>query len=195
VGQHEAMHAYRNWRNQLILFDDVDVQTFFAVSTESAGEKILPHILRATNRRSVRELHDDIRAFQAGHRASTEEHSLGWFVRLPGPIRRAIYWTLLRNPPRFKALMGTVSLTAVGMFGNGGGWGLPVPAHSLQVTLGGIVEKPGVVEGRIAIREYLCVTVSLDHDVVDGAPAARFTQCFKGLVEQGAGLAELTVAK
>jgi pyruvate/2-oxoglutarate dehydrogenase complex dihydrolipoamide acyltransferase (E2) component len=35
------------------------------------------------------------------------------------------------------------------------------------------------------------VTISLDHDVVDGAPAARFTQCFKELVESGAGLGEL----
>jgi len=44
---------------------------------------------------------------------------------------------------------------------------------SLTVTLGGIVEKPGVVDGRIEIREYLCVTVSFDHDIIDGAPAAR----------------------
>lgn len=175
VGQQTAMHAYRNWRNQLSLFEDVDVQTSFAVTTEAGREKILPRILRAANRRSVRDLHDEIRAFQAGHRTSHEEHSLGWFVRLPGPLRRGLYRVILRNPPQFKALMGTVSLTAVGMFGSGGGWGLPVPAHSLQITLGGIAEKPGVVDHRIEIREYLSVTISLDHDVVDGAPAARFT--------------------
>lgn len=189
VGQHKHIHAYRNWRNQLILFDDVDVNTVFAVKVEGR-EKILPHILRATNRRSVRELHDEIRAFQAGHSTSTEEHSLAWFVRLPGPLRRGIYWASLRNPPGFKSMMGTVSLSAIGMFGDGGGWGLPVPAHTLQITLGGIAEKPGVVGRRIEIREYLSVTVSLDHDVVDGAPAARFTQRFKELIEQGAGLSE-----
>jgi pyruvate/2-oxoglutarate dehydrogenase complex dihydrolipoamide acyltransferase (E2) component len=191
VGQHKAMHAYRSWRNQLILFDDVDVNTVFAVKTESGHDKILPHILRAANRRSVRALHDEIRAFQAGHRTSTEEHALDWFVRLPGPLRRGLYWAILRNPPQFKSMMGTVSLTAVGMFGSGGGWGLPVPAHSLQITLGGIAEKPGVIHHRIEIREFLSVTISLDHDVVDGAPAARFTQCFKELVESGAGLGEL----
>lgn len=189
VGQHKGLHAYRNWRNQLILFDDVDVNTVFAVKTERGQEKLLPHILRAANQRSVRELHDEIRAFQAGHRVSSEEHSLGWFVRLPGPIRRGIYWASLRNPPVFKSMMGTVSLTAVGMFGSGSGWGLPVPAHSLQITLGGIAEKPGVVDHRIEIREYLSVTVSLDHDVVDGAPAARFIQCFKDQIERGTGLA------
>jgi len=188
VGQHKAVHAYRNWRSQLILFDDVDLQTFFSVKHKSGHDQILPRILRAGNRRSVRDLHDEIRAFQAGHRQSPESKSMGWFVRLPGPIRRGIYRTILRNPPAFKSIMGTVSLTAIGMFGDGGGWGLPVPAHSLQITLGGIAEKPGVFGRRIEIREYLSVTISLDHDVVDGAPAARFTRCFKALVEQGAGL-------
>jgi hypothetical protein len=38
------------------------------------------------------------------------------------------------------------------------------------------------------IREYLCVTVSMDHDIIDGAPAARFVQRLKELVEGGYGL-------
>ncbi len=190
VGQNKHMHAYRNRRSQLILFDDVDVQTIFAVKAQGGHDKILPHILRGANQRPVRDLHDEIRAFQTGHGTSAEEHSFGWFVRLPGPVRRAVYWASLRNPPAFKSTMGTVSLTAIGMFGDGGGWGLPVPAHTLQITVGGIAEKPGVVDHRIEIREYLDVTISLDHDVVDGAPAARFTQQFKALIERGAGLSE-----
>ena len=60
--------------------------------------------------------------------------------------------------------------------------------NPLTVTLGGIAEKPGVVDGRIEIREYLCVTVSFDHDIIDGAPAARFTRQFRELVESGYGL-------
>jgi len=71
------------------------------------------------------------------------------------------------------------------MFGTGGGWGLPVPNHTLQLTLGGIAKKPGIVEGRIDVREYLSVTISIDHDIIDGAPAARFTQRLKELIESG----------
>ena len=63
---------------------------------------------------------------------------------------------------------------------------------SLDIALGGIAEKPGVIDGRIEIREYLCVTLSFDHDVIDGAPAARFTQRFKELIETGYGLGEIT---
>lgn len=80
------------------------------------------------------------------------------------------------------------------MFGTGGGWGIPVPNHSLQLTLGGIARKPGIahgpggVDGQITVREYLSVTVSIDHDIIDGAPAARFTQHLKELVESASGL-------
>jgi pyruvate/2-oxoglutarate dehydrogenase complex dihydrolipoamide acyltransferase (E2) component len=74
------------------------------------------------------------------------------------------------------------------MFGKGSGWGIPAINFPLTVTLGGIAEKPGVVDGRIEVRQYLCVTVSFDHDIIDGAPATRFTQRFRELVEGGYGL-------
>ncbi len=85
-------------------------------------------------------------------------------------------------------------MTAVGMFGGGSGWGIPIPAPTLLVTVGGIGEKPGVVAGQIAVREYLSLTVSFDHEIVDGAPAARFTRRLKELIEQGYGLDDITIA-
>jgi len=78
------------------------------------------------------------------------------------------------------------------MFGTGSGWGIPVPNHSLQLTLGGIGEKPGVVDHRVEVRKYLSVTVSFDHDVIDGAPAARFIHRLKKLVENGDGICDET---
>jgi pyruvate/2-oxoglutarate dehydrogenase complex dihydrolipoamide acyltransferase (E2) component len=33
------------------------------------------------------------------------------------------------------------------------------------------------------IREFLNMTVSIDHDTVDGAPAARFVQELRQLIE------------
>jgi pyruvate/2-oxoglutarate dehydrogenase complex dihydrolipoamide acyltransferase (E2) component len=74
------------------------------------------------------------------------------------------------------------------MFGKGAGWGMPITNYTLQITVGGIAEKPWVVDGRIEVREALSLTVSVDHDVVDGAPLARFVQRFKELIESGYGL-------
>ena len=183
----KAVHAYRDWRNRLVIFDEVDVSTLFEVEVDG-NKMIRPHIIRGVNKKNFRALHEEIRSFQAKHESSREASFIGWFVRMPGIIRRLFYWFLFKNPQMLKDYFGTVILTAVGMFGSGAGWGIPVSNHTLQLTIGGIVEKPGVVDGRIEIREYLSITISFDHDIVDGAPAARFVQCLRELVESGYGL-------
>jgi hypothetical protein len=48
-----------------------------------------------------------------------------------------------------------------------------------MMTVGGIGMKSGVVDGSIAIREYLILTISFDHEMIDGAPSARFTRRLK----------------
>jgi pyruvate/2-oxoglutarate dehydrogenase complex dihydrolipoamide acyltransferase (E2) component len=57
-----------------------------------------------------------------------------------------------------------------------------------MLTVGGIGEKLAMLDGRPVVREYLNLTVSVDHDLIDGAPAARFTQRLKELIESGYGL-------
>ena len=189
IDMNKRMHAYRNWRNQLIIFDEVDVNTLFEVEVD--GKKtIRPHILRGVNKKTFREIHQEIRAFQQEHGSSQESKFIERFVLLPGFARRLFLRILFKNPQLIKDYYGTVLLTSVGMFGAGGGWGIPVPNHTLQLTLGGIAKKPGIFEGRIEAREYLSVTISFDHDVIDGAPAARFTQRLKELIESGYGLCD-----
>lgn len=183
------MHAYRNWRNQLIIFDEVDVNMLFEVEVD--GRKtIRPHILRCVNKRSIREIHEEIRAFQSQHQSSQESKFIDRFVQLPGFVRRLVLRALFKNPHWIKEYYGTVLVSSVGMFGTGSGWGIPVPNHSLQLTLGGVGEKPGVVDHRLEVRRYMSVTVSFDHDVIDGAPAARFMHRLKKLVESGCGLGD-----
>lgn len=189
IDQNKPMHAYRNWRRQLILFDEVDVNTLFEVDVE--GQKtIRPHILRRVNKMTFQEIHAEIRAFQQAHQSSEESKFIEWFVLLPGFARRLFLWALFKNPRQLKQLYGTVLVSSIGMFGTGSGWGIPVPNHTLQLTLGGIAKKPGIVDDRIEVREVLNVTISFDHDIVDGAPAARFTQRLKELIESGYGLIE-----
>ena len=187
IDHNKYMHAYRNWRNQVILFDEVDVNTLFEVE-ENGGKVIRPHIIRAVNKKAFQDIHQEIRAFQNEHMVSQESKFIRWFMLLPGFVRRLFYWVLFKNPNMLKKYYGTVMMTAVGMYGSGGGWGIPFSNHTLQITLGGIAEKPGVVDHRVEIREYLSVTLSFDHDIIDGAPAARFTQRLKRMIEYGYGL-------
>jgi len=189
VDTNKHMQAYRTWFGRLVVFDDVDVNTMFEVEVDG-GKVIRPHILRAVNKKSLRNIHEEIRAFQSVSGEGREANFIRWFVLLPAFVRRLFLGILLKTPQLLKEMNGTVSLTSIGMFGNGGGWGIPVSNHTLQITLGGISEKPVLVNGQLENHEFLCVTMSIDHDIVDGAPAARFIQRLKELVESGDGIVE-----
>ncbi|NVM46860.1 MAG: 2-oxo acid dehydrogenase subunit E2 [Candidatus Lokiarchaeota archaeon] len=55
-------------------------------------------------------------------------------------------------------------------------------------SIGAITKKPSVIEDKIEIREILHTTILFDHDIIDGAPAARFSAKLKVLIEKGFGL-------
>ena len=111
---------------------------------------------------------------------------------LPGPVAK-LFGTLLRlsarhNPERMASMGGTVGLSAVGMFGRHSGWAFAPNGHTLDVLVGGIACKPAFIENRLEPRDVLKLTIAFDHDVVDGAPAARFVERLIDLVESGSGL-------
>jgi pyruvate/2-oxoglutarate dehydrogenase complex dihydrolipoamide acyltransferase (E2) component len=78
----------------------------------------------------------------------------------------------------------------VNVSSSGATWAIPTGIHPLIFALGGIVKKPGLADGEIKIREYLSMTVLFDHDVIDGAPVARFLNRLRTLLEQGYGVGE-----
>ena len=153
----------------------------------------MPYIIRAANRKTVREIHHEIRAAQV----QDVEKVLKWLQFLPAFLFRPFFWVFSwigRGYPQLrKKYVGTVGITAVGMFGKGAGWGIPPALPTLMITVGGIGEKPVIVDGQIAMRDYLSLTISFDHDIIDGAPAARFTERLKELIESGYGLDDSTV--
>jgi pyruvate dehydrogenase E2 component (dihydrolipoamide acetyltransferase) len=52
--------------------------------------------------------------------------------------------------------------------------------------VGRIVREPAVVEDKIVPRDRITLSLTFDHRVVDGAPAARFLETLRGFVEQPA---------
>ena len=188
VEEHKAVQASRKGSKHLILFDEVDVLTYI-----ERGAAPMPYIIRTANHKTVREIHHEIRASQV---QDVAQAAVGYKLvqYLPTFLFRFLLWMLGRDPQQMKKYVGTVALSSVGMFGNGAGWGIP-PATppSLWITVGGIGEKPVVVDGQITIRDYLSLTISFDHDIIDGAPAARFTQRLKELIESCYALDDSTV--
>lgn len=187
VDDDKQVQAMRNWRGNLVIFDDVDIGTL--IEREAEGEKYpLAHIVRAANKKSYREIHDEIRRVQAQPLSDKEAGSLDMILKLPRFVRRGLLWGVYSSPRLRKQNMGTVALSAVGMFGSKSGWGMAPNSHTLGVLVGGIASRPGVVDDRIEVREFLDVTLDFDHDLIDGAPAARFAKSVTDLIESGFGV-------
>jgi pyruvate/2-oxoglutarate dehydrogenase complex dihydrolipoamide acyltransferase (E2) component len=184
------VHSFRDWRGRMFTFHEVDVVTMIE---PRPGAVAIPHIIRNANSKTAVEISNEIRAIQTKPDSSEQSGSLMKLApKIPRIFRLAFFKILKMNPPWFKSLAGTVVVTSVGMFGKSGGWGIGfLPTHNLGVTVGGITRKPGVFEGAIAIREYLHLTLSFDHDIIDGAPAARFASKFTELLEGARVLEDL----
>lgn len=181
VDRNKRVHGYRNWRNQLVMYDDVDVNILVE---RPAGDTVIgtPYVVRAANKKTWRAIHDEIRAAQSI--PAPEFKRINAYRYIPAFIRRLFWRIMLHHPPLMKRIAGTVSITAIGMFGKGAGWGLTITGYTLALALGGIASKPVLIDQRIESREVLSMTISVDHDIVDGAPAARFVQQLKELIEK-----------
>jgi len=194
VDEDKSVQAYLKGRKQLVLFDDVDV----ALMIEGKiGEKraLMGHVIKGANRKTYREIHQEIRSVQS-QQVSASAEKFSWFyslMLLPWPLSglvNALVRSYMRNnPTAVTSMAGTVGITAVGMFGEGqGGWGISSGTHVLDLIVGSTAWKPAVVESRIEPREMLNLTIVFDHEVIDGAPAARFARRLVELIESGYGL-------
>lgn len=198
VDADRQLHACRLGRNRLVLFDDVDV-TVLIERVVGAQRIPLPHIIRAANKKTLAEINSEFRAVQSSEVQRSNDHrGLSLWLAFPACFRRWVWTVVMGNPQRRKRLMGTVAVSAIGMFGHdsqlttGGAWGIPLTAYTLCVIVGGIATKPGAVPdpdnpaaARIELREQLSFTLSMDHAIVDGAPAARFGHRLRQLIEAG----------
>ncbi|MFH1101843.1 MAG: 2-oxo acid dehydrogenase subunit E2 [Methanobacteriota archaeon] len=197
VHDHPSLNAYRQGRRKMVIFDDVDIP----IPIERDGEddsRVLPYIIRRADKKTVLEITQEIRAVQ--HEKITDKTQvLGknltrferWIVHAPLFIKKLLMRMIRYQGVLKKKYIGTVGVTSIGMKGRFSGWVIPLggPVAVLCVVCG-IQKKPGVVDNRIEIREYLHMTVTVDHAVIDGGPLARFLDRLTELIENAHGLSE-----
>lgn len=160
------VNALRRGRS-LVFLDEVIVVVL--LERELDGQPNVGYLpIRHADGKSVVEITREIRAEQAfpppvlaGQR---------WLERVPGPLAPLVMrWASHRVGWALR--FGTAGVNNIGL-GDLAGWGLSPGAGTLAVTIGGITPRslPDGTQHQIAH-----LTLSFDHDVVDGAPAARFT--------------------
>lgn len=185
VEQNPIMHAYRNRRNQLVLFNDVDVSTTIERKLDERNE-VVAMIVRGANHKTVAEISQEIKAEKEKDVKEAEVfHSINLFLAIPPFIRRWIFRLLDRSPKLMKHRAGTIMVTSAKMVGTGAAWGIPIATHTLNVSIGGIVDRVVKQDSQYLTKQHLCITLSFDHDIIDGAPAARFIRDLKKMIEKG----------
>lgn len=80
---------------------------------------------------------------------------------------------------------GTFTLTNLGAFGGGWGFGTPIVSQPQSAILatGAISDRPAVRDGQIVVRPIMTYSLTFDHRVIDGAPAGRFAGRLVELLE------------
>jgi pyruvate/2-oxoglutarate dehydrogenase complex dihydrolipoamide acyltransferase (E2) component len=193
ISEHREIQAFKKGKMKLIIFDDVDIGII--IERQVKSEKFpTQYVIRKANEKNFRQIHDEIRKAQKsdtnGHIVAGEgiPTSVSVFLRLPGPLRKPFWWKVRSDPFLRKRLMGTVGVTALGMFGKGGGWAIPIGLHHVVFALGGISRKPKDMTNPVDVGEYLSMTVMFDEEVSFGAPATRFITRLSELMQVGFGL-------
>jgi pyruvate dehydrogenase E2 component (dihydrolipoamide acetyltransferase) len=79
---------------------------------------------------------------------------------------------------------GTFSVTNLGAYEIDAFTPLVNPPECAILGVGRIVSKPVGLNGQIVLRDMLALSLSFDHRLVDGAPAAKFLQRVKQLIER-----------
>ncbi|MXV72779.1 2-oxo acid dehydrogenase subunit E2 [Candidatus Poribacteria bacterium] len=78
---------------------------------------------------------------------------------------------------------GTFTITNLGNFGIDAFTPIINPPESAILGVGRILKKPVVHEDEIVVRSMLTLSLTFDHRVVDGAPAAQFLQTVSGYIQ------------
>ena len=191
VEANKRVQSYRKG-NELIVFDDVDVSTMVERTVNGVPVPV-SYILRNANSKSVFDISEEIRNAKSGDSkdlidSSTmkKERNFIAVVKRIGFLRRWFLKRMFNDPFLKKKYNGTVGFSSMGMFSHElTGWVVPITPQVLSAMVGGIREVPGIVNGEIAICEMACITISMDHDILDGAQTARFIEKFRKLLIGG----------
>jgi len=140
-------------------------------------------------------LNDKIRQFNRIHVAMAVAVEDGLITPVLFDADRLSLWEIsekardLARRARERKLMpeeytgSTFSVSNLGMFGIDQFTAIINPPEAGILAIGGVEEKPVVVDGALEVRQRMRVTMSCDHRVIDGATGAKFLQTVGRYIE------------
>lgn len=183
IKEHPLLNSFIKG-NRLIILDNVTVNVL--IEREIVGEKVPEPIgIIDAQLKTVYQIQNEIR--EAKKLQSDKLGSLSgktWVRFIPVFLMKTFIKIADKNIHMAKRY-GKVCVTSVGMFSKEAVWFIPHGSATVLITVGSISQKVVQIDGDIVVREHLCLTVSFDHDIIDGAPASRFMNQFVETIKSG----------
>jgi len=134
-----------------------DINIGVAVATENG---LIVPVIRNADRRSLKEIASILKGLveKAGQGKLTKEDLTG----------------------------GTFTITNLGMYGVDVFIPIINPPETAILGVGRVVEKPVADNGQVKVKPLMQFSLTYDHRIVDGAPAAEFLQSVKQILETNA---------
>lgn len=147
--------------NEIKIWEDINIGVAVALEEEGEWGLIVP-VVRNANQKSLVEISREVKSI-------TQKARTGKLM--PDDVTG-----------------GTFTLTNLGAFGGGWGFGTPIinQPESAILGTGAITDRPVVRQGQIVIRPIMTYSFTFDHRVIDGAPAAKFMVSLTKLLESPA---------
>ncbi|EGZ29433.1 hypothetical protein PHYSODRAFT_309794 [Phytophthora sojae] len=173
----------------------VDISCLVAVGAgKDLGVCRLPEVDKMTLQDVVKRVRGDATKIRSGKDKGQEDRNKimsvlpTWVIR---PMLNFFGWLGsacgFRIPPVGVEpyMFGSCMVTSVGMMGLDLAFS-PITPYSqvpMLVTIGSIMDKAVVVDGKVEVRPMLTLTTTIDHRYVDGSEAARMAKNLKACVE------------
>ncbi len=191
IKKYETAASYLKGKSKIIIFNGINIS--IVVEKIIDGQKVpIPIVIENVNDKSIESITMQINNAKNEKltnkdivlQKKTNQMEKIYYV-LPGFIRKFVWRYILSHPNLAFNKMGNVAFTSIGMMGKVNGWFIPISVHPICFGISSIIKKPVVIENKIEIREILKITILIDHDVIDGAPMARFISEFSKNIETG----------
>jgi len=111
---------------------------------------------------------------------NAEKKSLG---EISSALKALIEKTQQGKLARRDVTGGTFTITNLGMYGVDVFIPIINPPETAILGVGRVAEKPVAINGHVTIKHMMQLSLTYDHRIVDGAPAAEFLQTLKQILE------------
>lgn len=183
------IRTFRWKRRKTIIFDDVDVKCM--IEREIDGKKIPIHYMfRKADKKNFKEIQEELKLVvqKVEERRKDEQkqkRKQNFLLKIPRFIRMIAWHLIMTNPFRTKKNLGVVGISSLSKFGRGMTGIVKVKTmHQTHCLVGSIHRKPVVIDEKIVIRDLCSLSLSFNHDIVDGGPAVNFARRMMELMSQ-----------